>query len=85
MQGEGHAGKVVVMEKTVNILGETAKEQWLTAIRIYSMAIEANINEGMMQCHLMPEREPTECFETAIKVLGDFTEEMVRLVEGVFE
>lgn len=72
--------------RSVNILGETRKQQWLTAIRIYSTAIEANINQCIFDMHeaLYPQASPDESLETALKVLGDFTDEMNRLVEGVF-
>jgi len=67
--------------KTVNILGDTAKEQWLNAIGICDMAIEANINDAMMMAHMG--EDVTEPLEAALRVLGDYTSEMRRLVEGV--
>ena len=70
----------------VNLLGGTRKQQWLTAIRIYSTAIEANIAQGIsdMDSSGPFACDPQESLETALKVLGDFTDEMNRLVEGVF-
>jgi len=75
------------MSKTVNILGSTQKEQWLTAISIYDLSVGANIEEAMQ--HLAEgweeDEQMRESLETARRVLADYTNEMRRLVEGVFE
>ena len=85
------------MAETINILGDTAKQQWLSAINIYHLAIQSNIEFAM---NARAEEEPScvyfdalggdddeiqEALEKAHKLVGDFTDEMRRLVEGVFD
>ena len=79
------------MSKTVNILGDTPKQQWLNAIMIFEECIKGNIvdsidyfeaNEGYEDCI---EEKNAEQLKIAKKVTGDFADEMRRLVEGVFD
>jgi len=83
---------------TINILGETAREQWLSAINIMSYAVESNIDAGWMRASECIDWDALECegefhcgeeaedsFITAKKLLHEFADEMRRLVEGVFE
>ena len=71
--------------KTVNILGETQKEQWLNAIMLYNVTIESNIIEAERLIRADGGKdEAVECLETAIRVLGEYRAEMSRLVKGVF-
>lgn len=84
------------MAVTVNILGDTPKQQWLNAINIMHLAIESNIEFAM---NARAEEEPSnvyfdalggdddevhEALEKALKIKNDFADEMKRLVEGVF-
>ena len=74
------------MPKTVNILGDSAREQWKNAIMLYNLAIESNIIEAQRQMRDYGSRKDAmECLDTAIRVLGDYRAEMNRLVEGVFD
>lgn len=74
------------MGKTVNILGETAMEQWKNAIMIYNVTIESNVIEAQrLMNHYNDAEGANECLDTAIRVLGEYRAEMVRLVEGVFD
>lgn len=74
------------MSKTVNILGETPKEQWLNAISIFDLAIGANIETALEKLDEGWEAEEMrDPLETALMVLNDYTAEMQRLVEGVFD
>jgi len=73
------------MGKTINILGETAREQWKNAIMIYNVTIESNVIEAQrLMCHYDDAEGANECLDTAIRVLGEYRAEIVRLVEGVF-
>ena len=69
--------------KKVNILGDTPKQQWLNAIKLYDMVISSNLESAMNQ--LDSAQEPYYLVDTALGVLGGFRDEMKRLVEGVFE
>ena len=78
------------MSETIDVMGGTQKEQWLTAIRIYRTVIEANVNDAITRAHYAtaPTKhdgypEIAENLETALRVLGDFADEMERLVKGV--
>lgn len=74
------------MSKTINILGETAMEQWKNAIMIYNVTIESNIIEAQrLMRHYTDAEGASECLDTAIRVLGEYRAEMNRLVEGVFD
>ena len=68
-------------------MGDTPKEQWLNAINMCSLAIEINIDNA--RSHLMEEYNEdnggVEACDAAKRVLHDFTDEMRRLVEGVFD
>ncbi len=71
--------------KTVNILGDTPKQQWLNAIMLYNVTIESNIIEAERLIRADGGKdEAVECLETAIRVLGEYRAEMSRLVKGVF-
>ena len=74
------------MSKTINILGDTPKQQWKTAIMLYNVTIESNIVEAqrLIRCHKSRE-DAIECLDTAVRVLGEYRAEMNRLVEGVFD
>lgn len=74
------------MSKTVNILGDTPKQQWLNAIMIFNITIESNIIEAQrLMNHYNDAEGANECLDTAIRILGEYRAEMVRLVEGVFD
>lgn len=74
------------MSKTINILGETAMEQWKNAIMIYNVTIESNIIEAQrLMNHYNDAEGAYKCLDTAIRVLGEYRAEMVRLVEGMSE
>lgn len=68
----------------INVLGDTAKEQWLTVIHINKLVIESNIDHALGHVR---EGEiggwDETVLETAKRVLGDFCAEMERLVNGV--
>lgn len=73
------------MGKTINVLGDTAMEQWKNAIMIYNVTIESNIIEAQrLMRHYDDAEGANECLDTAIRVLGEYRAEIVRLVEGVF-
>ena len=78
------------MEMTVNILGETQKEQWLNAIGIYYMVISSNIDAAYAHVNGQgtdpdyADEYASERLLAAERVLGEFKDEMQRLVEGVF-
>lgn len=79
------------MSKTVNILGETAKEQWLNAINIFELAIGSNMDDSIAYFESnggyedSVEEKNAEQLKIAKKVLGDFTGEMRRLVNGMMD
>ena len=64
-----------------NPLGETRKEQWLTAIRLYRMAIESNVDNIDMRNE--DDDEMRKSCDSIRRVLNDFVGEMERLVEVV--
>lgn len=85
------------MGKTINILGDTPKQQWLSAINIMHFAIQSNIEFAI---NARAEEEPSniyfdtiggdddevqEALEKAHKLVDDFAAEMKHLVEGVFD
>ena len=71
------------MAETVNILGETQKEQWLNAINIYSMVVESNMVAAKFE--LPSDGDAYHGLCVASNTLKDFADEMRRLVEGVFD
>ena len=76
------------MSRTVNILGDTPKEQWLNAIGICDMAIYANVDEArkhLVEGFSEDDDAVLECLKAIERVLANYTTEMRRLVEGVFE
>lgn len=89
------------MSKTVNILGETAKEQWLNAINIYELCIVENARnvEGFLHDECNSEYECAECnrinwdgecpyihsIEVVIEQGKAFAGEMRRLVNGMMD
>ncbi len=77
-------------KRTVNILGDGPREQWLAAIGIYETCITENtrivrdeLNYGLDASEM--EFDPMEMLEIAMKETKNFADEMRRLVEGVFE
>lgn len=69
---------------TVNILGETQKEQWLNAIMIYEECICANMRTVYDFLEDEADGRELDCFGVAMRTTKDFADEMRRLVEGVF-
>ena len=75
----------------INILGETPKQQWLNAIGIFELAIGSNLRESVEYFEMNGghddeiEERNAEQLATAGRILGDFADEMRRLVEGVFD
>jgi len=71
---------------TVNILGNTPKEQWLRAIDIFDLAVGSNIETALNKLDEGWEAEEMrDPLDTALRVLNDYTHEMKRLVNAVFE
>ena len=79
------------MSKTVNIMGDTPKQQWLNAIQVFETCIYENTR--MVHDHILDWNEDehiddyntrVECLETAMRNTKNFADEMRRLVEGVF-
>lgn len=70
---------------TINILGDTPKQQWLNAIGICNMAIESNLVTAENAVTSGDEDMAIETIETAKRVLADYTAEMRRLVNAVFK
>ena len=68
--------------KTVNLLGETQKEQWQTAIRCWHYAIVCRIDSA---CCEIDDEDIVKRLDEAIEYTGTFRDEMLRLVEGVFD
>ena len=78
------------MSKTVNILGDTPKQQWLAAIGIFEMCITSNIKsveDGLDPGYEIPEIGGEACEKLAIayRETRNFAHEMRMLVEGVFD
>ena len=73
------------MATTINILGETAKEQWLNAIRLYGIVIESNVAHVRGVLQGIGVEEGMDELYAASRALTDFEDEMTRLVEGVME
>lgn len=85
------------MSKTVNILGDSPKQQWMNAVGIFELCICENVRsvletmDGLCDRTYRPDSdECTECnrchsLEVTVKAGHDFADEMRRLVEGVFE
>jgi len=72
---------------TVNLLGNTPREQWLNAISILDMTIGANLQHALNVLVMddADDGEAVEAIKAADRVLADYTAEMRRLVEAVFE
>ena len=84
------------MANTVNILGDTPKQQWLNAIGIMEFALESNIDNARWYCSNAktefcdelcdPEdNEGVESGCAAKRVLKVGADEMRRLVEAVLD
>jgi hypothetical protein len=88
------------MSKTVNILGDTPKQQWLNAIMIFEECIAGNgriVRDGLcdmcspdyaQEIHLGQECDDCPMKHSAEVVVEQtkvFADEMRRLVEGEFE
>lgn len=78
------------MSKSVNILGDTPKQQWMNAVSIFEMCLDGNariVRDGMCE---MCEGDCDECeqvhsINVVIEQTKVFADEMRRLVEGVLE
>lgn len=89
------AAKRKVLTMSVNILGDTPKQQWLNAITIFETAITSNVDDVNFrlcnECQFPCEPEDRdEChnfhgLDVASKTTKDFANEMRRLIEGMFE
>lgn len=73
------------MSKTVNILGDTPKQQWLNAIMIFEECIGGNMRIVRDFLEDEADNEHLECCNTAMRNTKVFADEMRRLVEGVFD
>ena len=73
------------MGETINILGDTPKQQWLSVINIYHLAIQANIDSAINAAEDEFDRNELEALIKARDMIGDFADEMRRLVEGVLD
>lgn len=85
------------MSKSVNILGDTPKKQWLNAINIMELCIGSNVRNVLDSmdglCDRVPRRDNDECeecgrcrsLEVAVEQTKVFADEMRRLVNGAFE
>ena len=83
--------------KTVNILGDTPKQQWLNAIGIMELCIGSNARNALDTmdglCGMAPRWDCDECdecgrchsLEVVVEQTKVFADEMRRLVEGVFD
>ena len=76
------------MSKTVNILGDTPKKQWLSAIKIFETCIVSNLDAafveiGKMEYNLKEELPMHHNVDTARKETINFANEMRRLVENI--
>lgn len=72
------------MSKTVNILGDTPKQQWLNAIMIYEECIYGNMRIVYDFLEDEADNDILECGDIAMRNTRNFADEMRRLVEGVF-
>lgn len=74
-----------------NPLGDTPKEQWLTTVKIFDMAIRSNIARSKEYMNMNDqyddglEGELEEELKAALRVLDNYTTEMNRLIEHVFK
>lgn len=84
------------MSKTVNILGETAKEQWLNAITIFEMCIWSNARnvlesmDGICDRRFGHDEECEECgrchsLMVVVEQTKNFAGEMRRLVNRMMD
>ena len=85
------------MTKTINILGDTPKQQWLTAIMIFEECIAGNARNVLDRMDGICDRNPRvdcekceECgrcrsLEIVVEQTKAYSDEMRRLVEGVFD
>lgn len=79
------------MANTVNILGDTPKQQWLNAIMIFETCIYENTRmarDGVRDGFGYELDEGEQVFEwldIAMRNTKNFADEMRRLVEGVFD
>lgn len=77
------------MSKTINILGDTPKQQWLNAVAVYDMSLRANVKSVLGDINEFDVGDladsHAEKLEAALRVLDSYTQEMRRLVEGVFD
>lgn len=81
------------MQETIkfNPLGDTPREQWLNMIQIFDMCIDSNLTRSIDYMHDNDQHEDgiegelAEELETARERLGDYTNEMRRFVNAVFD
>ena len=76
------------MPKTVNILGDTPKQQWLGAINLMEFAITSNVSMAHGKLYEIADGKCDEvlaCLDNAKKQIKLFADEMRMLVEGVFD
>lgn len=79
------------MSKTVNILGDTPKQQWLNAINLMELSITGNLVPARNTIESDFGYDPdewdgvSECIDYAIEHTKIFADEMRRLVEGAFD
>ena len=77
------------MGKTINILGDTPKQQWLNAIMIFEECIYGNVR--IVHDVLAADMSDfdwdgeLENLDIAMRNTRNFADEMRRLVEGVFD
>lgn len=73
------------MQKTINILGDTPKQQWLNAIMIFEECICGNMRIVHDFLEDEADNRELECCEIAMRNTKAFADEMRRLVEGAFD
>ena len=77
------------MGKTVNILGDTPKQQWLNAITIFETCIYENVRAVRHDLDWydrdFDDDSGVERLDIAMRETRNFADEMRRLVEGVFD
>ena len=73
------------MEKTVNILGETQREQWLNAVMIFETCVCENVRWVREELDGSDDRDSVEKLDIAMRNMHNFADEMRRLVKGVFD
>lgn len=76
------------MSKTINILGDTPKEQWLSATRIYEVCIISNLDAALSkieEVEMNTDTDMSECrdnINTARRESLNFINDMRQVIEG---